>query len=324
MRFGREGPSRGDRMVKLKSERHHWWPRCVSTHWAAEDGTTGWLAPDGTCRRVRPDSLGVLRNGHHIKLGDPGESTHWDTSFEDEFDDADSHFPAVVSWLKTLDRRSAGGPRLQDRFLPQPASDHELRRLTECIVSLAVRSPMNREASVAAAEHLQGPLKKPERDALIGVNMRDSQRLIADTIGAGAKFAVLFSPSKEFIFGDGFFHNVSALVSRPLAPVMVAPVTPNISVIITKPISYMVEPRLSTIILDEIAVDACNHAVQVYARNALYFRNDQPVIEDAFARAEHRQYASPDNPMRRLAQSIPGIPPRDTRFDYLFARRRRE
>jgi putative addiction module component (TIGR02574 family) len=30
-------------MPKLKSERHHWWPRCVSAHWAAEDGTTGWF-----------------------------------------------------------------------------------------------------------------------------------------------------------------------------------------------------------------------------------------------------------------------------------------
>lgn len=309
-------------MSKLKSARHHWWPQCVSVRWAAEDGKTGWLRPDGACTRVRPDSLGAIGNGHHIKLGDRGEPTPWDTSFEDEFDDADNRFPAVISWLESLDRRLTAGPRLQDRFLPEAAAHDELRQLTKCIVSLAVRSPMNREASVAVADELRGPLKKAERNALVGMNMRESQRLIADSIGADAKFAVLFSNAKEFIFGDGFFSNVSGLVARPLAPIIVAPVTPNISVVVARPISYMVEPRLSTIVLNDTEVDVCNHAVQIYARDALFFRKDQPVIAAAFARAEHRQYAEPDNPMKLLVHSLPGVPPRDTRLDVVLAKRR--
>jgi hypothetical protein len=278
------------RMAKLKSALHHWWPRCVSSHWAAEDATTGWLKPDGTCRRVPPRHLGVLRNAHHIKLGERGTSTPWDRSFEDEFDAADSQFPAVISWLKSLSRQFITEPHVQDRFLSQPAADDQLRRLTECIVSLAVRSPMNREASVAFAEHLRWPLENPQRDSLIGANMRNSQRVASDSIGSNAKFAVLFSGGKEFIFGDGFFHNLTAVVNRPQFPTIVAPITPNISVIVTRPMSYMVEPRLSTIVLSETEVDVCNHAVQVYARNALYFRHDQPLIDTAFAQAEHLQW----------------------------------
>jgi hypothetical protein len=74
-------------MPKLKSERHHWWPRCVSRHWAANDGTTGWIKPDDSEKRIPPAKLGMIGNGHHIKLGrTPGEVTGWDTSFEDEFD----------------------------------------------------------------------------------------------------------------------------------------------------------------------------------------------------------------------------------------------
>lgn len=311
-------------MVKLKSEVHHWWPRCVSALWAAADGTTGWIKPDGTCKRLPPHHLGKIRDGHHVKLGDRGASTHWDSSFEDEFDAADSHFPAVVSWLDGLDRRVTTYPRFRDRFVSQPAGDEELRRLTECVVSLAVRSPMNREASVAAAEHIRGPLKNPERERLIAMNMRNSQRLAADSIGASAKFAVLFSRGREFVFGDGFFHNVTAVVNRPQSPTIVAPITPHITVIVTRPIAYMVEPRLSTIVLNEAEVDICNHAVQVYARNALYFRNDRPIVDEAFARAEHLQYADPDNPVSELVRSIPGIPPRDSSLDFLFDTRRRK
>src|SRR5216117_1802369 len=195
-------------MPKLKSERHHWWPRCVSGRWAAEDGTTGWIKPDGSCIRVPPKELGLIGNAHHIKLGrHPGDSTDWDTSFEDEFDAADCNFPAVISWLESLKHEFMLHRELRERFLAQSASDDQLRLLTECVVSLAVRSPMNREASVSLAEHLRGPIPNPKRNALIGANMRRSQRLIADSIGANGKFAVLFSLGTEFIFGDGFFHN---------------------------------------------------------------------------------------------------------------------
>lgn len=304
-------------MPKLKSELHHWWPRGLSSHWAAEDGTTGWIRPDGTYRRVPPHQLGAIRNAHHIKLGEPGTFTHWDSSFEDEFDKADSNFPAVVSRLERLER-NCHEDKSRVGFVPQAASDDELRLLTECVVSLAVRSPMNREASVALAERFRGPLKGREREVLIGANMRNSQRLIADSIGSDAKFAVLFSQRQEFHFGDGFFHNVTGVVNRPTAPTILAPITPNIGVIITRPIAYMVEPRLSIVVLNEAQVNDCNHAVQVYARNAIYFRNDIPIIADAFAQGVHLQYSHPDNPISQLVRSIPGVPQRDTTMDFLW------
>lgn len=301
-------------MARLKSALHHWWPRCVSSRWAAEDGTTGWIRPDGTCKRLPPHHLGVLRDGHHIRLGDRGASTHWDSSFENEFDRADSNFPSVISWLEGRGRTYVPAPHFRERFVEQPAADEQIRLLTECVVSLAVRSPMNREASVASAEHLRGPLENRERETLIALNMRSSQRLASDSIGANAKFAVLFSSGKEFIFGDGFFHNLTAVVNRPQFPTIVAPITPNVTAVITRPMSYMVRPRLSTMVLNEAEVDVCNAGVQVYARNALYFRRDQPRIDDAFARAQHLRYSDWDNPMSRLARSIPGIPLRGAMF----------
>lgn len=310
-------------MNKLKTERHHWWPRCVSRFWAGEDGCTAWIKPDGSEIRVPPDKLGMIGNGHHIKLGNTsGGSTQWDSSFEDEFDVADSNFPSVISWLESLDRKPIINGDLRQRFVPQPATEEQLCALTECVVSLAVRSPMNREASVSLAEQLRGPRSERERNALIGLNMRSSQRLIADIIGARGKFAVLFTSGREFIFGDGFFHNVKAVVNAPSNPKILAPITPTISVIVSRPTSFLVEPRLSTIVLTDEEVDRCNHAVQVYSRRALFYRADKPLLDEAFTRGEHLKYALPDNPIDTLFNAIPGVPPRDTSLDFLLQRPR--
>lgn len=91
-------------MIKLKSERYHWWPRCVSRHGAASDGTTGWIKPDGSEKRIPPDKLAMIGNGHHIKLGRMAQqSTQFDGSLENAFDTADSNFPVVITWLEGLE-----------------------------------------------------------------------------------------------------------------------------------------------------------------------------------------------------------------------------
>src|SRR5207253_4584081 len=145
--------------------------------------------------------------------------------------------------------------------------------------------------SVSLAEHFRGRLPSVERNAVIGLNMHRSQRLIADSIGVNGKFAVLFSQGREFIFGDGFFHNVRAVANPPMNPKILAPITPTVSVIVSRPTAFTVQPRLSTIVLSDEEVDRCNHAVQVYSRQALYFRSDRPTVEDVFACNQHRAYS---------------------------------
>jgi hypothetical protein len=156
-------------------------------------------------------------------------------------------------------------------------------------------------------------------NALIGVNMRHSQRLVSDTIGSNGKFVVLFSQGREFIFGDGFFHNVRAIANPPISPKILAPITPRMSVLVARPPSFTVQPRLLTIVLSDEEVDRCNHAVQVYSRQALYFRSDRPTVEEVFTCNEYRQYASRDNPIDNLIYRIPGVPPRDRSFDFLMS-----
>lgn len=267
----------------------------------------------------------MIGNGHHIKLSqNSADSSPWDMSFEREFDVADSNFPHLIDWLSTLTRQELFGFKLQDRFLPQSCTDNQLKIFTECVVSLAVRSPKNREASVSVAEYLRGELPASERNTLIGLNMRQSQRVIADSIGERAKFSVLFSAGKEFIYGDGFFNNVTAVGNPPYSPQIVAPITPLMAAIISRPTSFTVEPRLSTIILSDNEVEACNHAVQVYSKAALFYRSERPTLIEAFTSGEHLIYEHPDNPMDNLIRAIPGIPPRDRSLDFLLKRNRED
>jgi len=307
-------------VTRLKSERHHWWPECVSEFWKDADGCAHWMLPSGEIKYLRPKNFGVIGNGHHIKLGrKPSESTAWDESFEAEFRQADSDFPRVIEWLEGLDRESRPLAAPNSRFLKQDADDNRVRMLVEGIVSLAVRSPMAREAAVGLTERLKGPLPERERNGIMGLNMRHCQRMVADSIGTRGKFAIIYSPEREFIFGDGFLHNIMSPSHPPMSPKILVPLTPGISVLYASPLQYTVEPRLSTFVASADEAELLNNTVQVYARNAIFYRSEQPAITADFRHAQHRRYSEP-NPIDNLIQFIPGVPPRDTSLDMLRSR----
>ena len=313
-------------MAKLKSERHHWWPECVSEHWADPDGGVHWLLPDGEVRKTAPGNLGVIGNGHQIKLSNRAVETHpWDTSFEPEFDRADSNFPGLIRWLDALERTDPpfSGP-LGARITPVSAEDSQFTQLIECILSLAVRSPMHREQGVSLAEHFRGELPERERNALIGMNVRHSLRNAVQSIGGRGKALVLYSPEREFIYGDGFFHNITPPVQHLLSPKLLAPITPWLAVLFAKPMSYTIEPRLSTLIISAEETDALNLAVQVYSRRMLFYRSERPPITPHYAVGKHLQFRDHRNSVDQLIHAIPGVPARDASLDAFFATVRAE
>jgi len=308
-------------MKSQKSERHHWWPENVSARWKDAGGCVHRLTPDGEMKRAPPKNFGVIGNGHFIKLGDTAAGhTPWDQNFEQEFQRADSEFPRLIDWLEGLDRKPGLDRReIRARYLPQPASDDNLAALTESIVSLAVRSPMNRAAACGLAERFRGPLPQRERNSIIGLNMRRTQRVVSDAIRSRAKFCVVFSPDRELIFGDGFFTNVRSPGEHLMAPKVLAPVTPNMAVLIVRPTRYTDEPRLVTLVATPADANALNHAVQVYAKDAIFYRSEAPVLGEAFRSGKHLQYSAPGNPIDEFIHTLPGIPPRDRSLDGLAA-----
>lgn len=291
---------------KLK-ERHHWWPEALSKHWCEADGLINVIGANGQAFRAPPKKIGVIGNGHIIKLG-RGQPSPWDESFEAVFDAADNAFPSLVGWLEGLDHAFILSPKNRaERFLAQPITDEQFANLIEGIVSLAVRSPKFRAAAVAPAIHLRGPLPADERHVLEAINMRHCQRMIADTCKRSGKLVVLFAGASEFCFGDGFYNTATGVSAPPMNPKMLVPITPQIAVLYARPIAFGVEPRLATLVLDAEEVQAINTATQVYAKDWLYFRSSKPVIIESFSEAEHRRFADHQNVVDQIICDIPGV-----------------
>ena len=245
----------------------------------------------------------------------------WDEDFEEVFSRADNAFPSVIAWLGGLDRVSVNQVSSdQERFHVVAASEVRLRDLVECLISLAVRSPMNREAAVSLAERFRGPLHGRERNSLIGLNMRHCLRMVCDAIGGRGKFAVLYSGKREFIFGDGFFHNITSPSAPPMASRILAPLTPEISVLHAIPSRYRPEPRVVTLELKDDEVHILNDTVLVYSRNEVFFRSQKPAITDDFAMARHLRYSEPDHPIEQLIHKLPGVPRIDGSLARMLAR----
>lgn len=298
---------------RTKSERHHWWPECVSKYWKDPDGNVHWLLPTGEIRTAPPKNFGCIGNGHYIKLGrNAGETTVWDQNFESIFDNVDAGFPNVINWLQSLERNDEPiAKRLTDRFIPQNASDDQLAKLVEIVVSLAIRSPMNRETAVHTTEALRGGDRLPERErnALITLNMRDSHQTAVSQIGTRGKFAILYTPKREFIFGDGFFHNIRS----PVQPYqinsykMLVPITPEISVLYARPRKYTAEPRFFTCVVTQEEANALNRVVQIYSCNSIFYRSEKPAVISEYEKGVHMSYKDTNNPVDILISAIPGV-----------------
>jgi hypothetical protein len=300
------------RVGKAKSEKHHWWPLCVSKHWQNAEAKVNWLQRNGEIVPAPPINFGGIGNGHYIKLGrNSDETTPWDQNFEPIFDNADGLFPSVISWLQSLVRKNVPGAKtLTDRFVPQEADDKQIAQLVESLVSLAVRSPMQRETAVGVAEAIRGNVRLPERErnALITMNMRHSHQQAVSQIGTRGKFVVLYSPTREFIFGDGFFHNIRSPVQPQINSYkMLVPITPEISVLYARPQQYMTEPRLCTFVVSAKEADILNDTVQIYARNCIFFRSGMPTIIAEYKVGTHMRYSDSHNPVDRMIHAIPGV-----------------
>lgn len=295
-------------MARLKSARHHWWPEGVSDFWKDDAGRVCWLLPDGTVKHFPPKNFGVIVGGHQIKMGaHPDDDKVWGDDFEHEFQDADSNFPGLIRWLQDLERRGFEVLDRRQRFLPQVASSEQVSILIECLVSLAVRSPMNREAAVSLAERLRGPLPPKERNTLIGLNMRHEYRRAVEAFGTRGKIVVIYSPDKEFIFGDGFYHNLTSPSGAPPMPRILVPLTPEISVLYAIPAQYSAEPQLSTLVVDAAEAAMLNDVVQVYAREALFYRAEKPTITESYRKRQHLVCIPPGDPIEHIIADVAGI-----------------
>lgn len=156
---------------------------------------------------------------------------------------------------------------------------------------------------------MRGPLPQRERNVLIGANMHRSQRVLTKSVQGRGKALVLFSPEREFIFGDGFYHNLYPPAEHMNSIIMLVPVTPWISVLYVQPSAFQVEPRLVTMTVNMAEAASLNRVVQVHAKDAVFYRSEAPPIKAAFRHGEHLVFEDGHNPVDQFVRLIPSIYP---------------
>jgi hypothetical protein len=226
----------------IPGERHHWWPKSLSQHWTDAEGMISRIDTEGKVSRSKPTATARISDGHNIRIAPP-----WDTTFEQYFDRPDSSFPDVTNLLKFLvaSHRERASVK-ESGHCVHACKESDLQCLCECLVSLAVRSPKFRQGILATAQYVRSHVPKEEHKRLIAANLWQTYSLIIRNKLGGGKFLVLFSGSKEFIFGDGFYHNLSHNSQYMFGCRILLPLTPKITVLYVLPMEYMTEPRLVT------------------------------------------------------------------------------
>lgn len=275
-----------------QAAKHHWWPRGLSKFWKDDAGMAHRVSWDGELETKPPKSFGHTRNDNNVTLG--VSPTPWDFSFEHTFQEADDAFPRLVEWLRTLSSPiRPTDVAFAHRMTPIALSDAMHATLAKCCASLIVRSPSLRSQVRLSTEDLRKRIGLRDFSAnksLVGMNVRGGQAELTRAIDRGGKFAVLLAGEQEFIFGDGFMHNVASVTGPIHSPSFLLPLTPEIAVFYTRPSSYRSYPKAFVMNLTSEEVAFVNLTVQVYSARHLFFREIYPVIDDAFTRGEHLQF----------------------------------
>lgn len=303
-------PEKPQRQYK-KGERHHWWPLGVSNFWTEADGKINWITPAGEINRAHPKTIARISDGHNIRYDAPSP---WDQTFEQDFDNADGHFPEIIEWICELTQAHETAQEVSDGFKAHTVEDEQLALLTECLISLAVRSPKFRSHSVALAEDLRGPLDPKERKRLAAANQLHAHNAIVKRIGIRAKYVVLFSQSREFVFGDGFPTSISrwSMDGRSGEHLLV-PLTPAIAVLFAQPGHYTRDPRLMTKLVTATDVETINECVMVHAKDYVFFRSEKPPLFEHYSIGQHQRFTE-GGPVTAWINQIPGVHNRMNRF----------
>ncbi len=239
---------------------------------------------------MQPHKFGSIKNAHHLKRG---EDSPWNSTFEHVFGGADTSFPFLSTWLMALASKPAGARiPFEKRLLAQPIEASRKLELAAALSSLIVRSPRSRNnirITIESVYQADGLTTKVDK-TLIAANMQRSHASVTRVLAGGGKFVVLFSDGPELIFGDGFLHNFPIGTDRPLYARCLVPILPSAAILFVQSCAYRTQPELMTMRLREDEVHFLNRIVQIYSCDHIFYRAEQPLIADEFARHEHLEF----------------------------------
>lgn len=298
-----------------EAKQHHWWPRCVSEFWTDEKGFVHRIDTSERVIALKPAKAARIGNAHAVKMGNNGEPSIWDEHYEHVFQAADDHFPRMIRTLQEFESLAPSG-RDQSRFKLIDLEKETYTALVEGVVSLAVRAPSFRERCIGLAEHIRGPLPERERNKLISVNQRHCHEIFTKYFLDRCVIMILFNKNDNFIYGDGIYSTLAppAQPGGGIGETILAPVTPNMAVLLYQPIAYSPNKRTTCTILDEEEVEFFNRIVQIHSKDYLFFKTERPELDEAFLVGKHCEFTGQPHPIREFAKAHPGVDDRQFGF----------
>lgn len=287
-------------VLPITSKVHHWWPVTLQKYWADNNGDISWVKPDDATekKRVKRRKVGKAFHGHTILRGNL-----WEYNFEEAFSGTDSSIPATIATLDTYKPFGPTEKKVPEISIPPQKNnwafegaynfyrlDEETHRcLLALIYSLLIRSPAKRSVyeNYAAVDGM-----KPCEEVGKG-NMLDDWMIAKDMCENGSIwgqfFILIFSPSAQFIYGDGNLDWLtSSLVSSLKGGRALLPLTPNLCVYFCTPMHTRPAPNCAALCAKPELVERINDIVQIYSGKQLFFRGQRPVLIDAFKSGEFR------------------------------------
>jgi hypothetical protein len=287
--------SKSERKI-VRGEKHHWWPKSLSNFWIDNKGLVYRIDANGKVIPSKPKEFGAISDGHNLIFS---QKSSWESTIEDYFDKPDSSMGSVVNFLQALKERE------KEELFNLNDSEKELLDLSkECLISLLVRSPRYRNGICYLIESLRGKLPKAEEKSLVSSNIHQKYRALVNKSLNTGKLLVLFSEQDEFIYGDGLFSNLTVNTQSFSDFYSLVPFTPSISLAWSVPREYKTKPEINFSILNNDQVKLINNATQIYSKDYLFFRSQQPELLEEFKAREHSQYNATMNPISSIIYNL--------------------
>lgn len=277
----------------------HWWPKGVQRLWAADDGYISRIKASGDIDRKRPPKgnkkgFGYKRGGHRIAYG----VSPWNHSFEPDFDQVDDRGARI---LRDIIEKKLSNRKGLLKLISNPCVQEDLVRFS---FSLLIRSPSFRDRYAHAGAAFGLDYDEETGKANIQHFWRSAKEIEFEKCNR-CNLTLLCTRRLEFYFGDGLYDTVfsNSLSWYPRGDEWIAdlrgnafvPLLPNLCAFLNFERSGTgCKPRVISI--NRNTLEQINLLTQVYSKDQLFFRNQEPTLSKEFLMAQHMKVKSEYEP----------------------------
>lgn len=259
------------------SHNHHWFPAALSGYWTDAEGKLYRRTKEGKPSRAMASTFGRRENWHLINFG---KSSPWTSNYEAKFQEVDGRIKPLVGALFELTCVEPSSAKIfYHRLQRQVFTNNSHARLVSVLASLLARLPSTRRR---VKRLIQSNGCSQNTDAEIeSVNLPSTvsplMAAYTSTLSSRTTFLVMFSDSRELVYGDGLFHTLPIVAHTMSGAAMgVVPLTPSMAILFYRSPLLIQQPNLLTIRLDPQEALHVNRAVQENSHE-LFYRSEHPL-----------------------------------------------